>query len=128
MNPKKINKGETRVKGANRSEIIFFKSKSSLNNLGALLQEDEINLPTQDFLIGSFKCLFFHFTQLINLIICLLHFLGAFFGVLTSAADTWRQLSAPRVSSVAMAAAQQKLEKEGEDCSLLPLVHDIIKW
>ncbi|XP_035037621.1 mediator of RNA polymerase II transcription subunit 9 [Hippoglossus stenolepis] len=26
-----------------------------------------------------------------------------------------------------MAAAQQNVEKEGEDCSLLPLVHDIIK-
>ncbi|XP_041634056.1 mediator of RNA polymerase II transcription subunit 9 [Cheilinus undulatus] len=26
-----------------------------------------------------------------------------------------------------MAVAQPKLEKEGEDCSLLPLVHDIIK-
>lgn len=28
----------------------------------------------------------------------------------------------------AMAAAQTKHEKEGDDCSLLPLVHDIIKW
>lgn len=27
-----------------------------------------------------------------------------------------------------MAVAQAKLEKEVEDCSLLPLVHDIIKW
>ncbi|KAM7371968.1 hypothetical protein PAMP_009168 [Pampus punctatissimus] len=26
-----------------------------------------------------------------------------------------------------MAVAQPKLEKEGDDCSLLPLVHDIIK-
>lgn len=27
-----------------------------------------------------------------------------------------------------MAVAQPRQEKENEDCSLLPLVHDIIKW
>lgn len=28
----------------------------------------------------------------------------------------------------AMAVSQPRQEKESDDCSLLPLVHDIIKW
>lgn len=33
-----------------------------------------------------------------------------------------------REVSCAMAVVQPKLDKDDEDCSLLPLVHDIIKW
>lgn len=33
-----------------------------------------------------------------------------------------------REAGNAMAVAQPKQEKESDDCSLLPLVHDIIKW
>lgn len=33
-----------------------------------------------------------------------------------------------RESATVMAGVQPKQEKDGDDCSLLPLVHDIIKW
>lgn len=33
-----------------------------------------------------------------------------------------------RKAGIVMAGLHAKLEKDGDDCSLLPLVHDIIKW